>query len=77
VIKEIETRTSCRVKNTKNVSEEEIHLDFYSSKYPDLQFIDLPGFTKVRKYILQTFFFLLHNLLNSQKGFLKYLFYVD
>ena len=48
VIKEIELRTSHRVKNTKNVSDEEILLDFYSSKYPDLQFIDLPGFTKAR-----------------------------
>ncbi len=47
VIREIDRRTMARVKNTKNVSEEEILLDFYSSKYPDLQFIDLPGFTKV------------------------------
>ncbi len=48
VIKEIDRRTMARVRNTKNVSEEEILLDFYSSKYPDLQFVDLPGFTKVR-----------------------------
>jgi hypothetical protein len=32
------------------VSDEEILLDFYSSKYPDLQFVDLPGFTKARSY---------------------------
>ena len=47
VIKEIDKRTQVRVKNTKNVSDEEIRLDFYSPKYPDLQFVDLPGFTKV------------------------------
>ncbi len=47
VISEIDLRTALRVKNTKNVSDEEILLDFYSQKYPDLQFVDLPGFTKV------------------------------
>jgi hypothetical protein len=47
VISEIDRRTALRVKNTKNVSDEEILLDFYSQKYPDLQFVDLPGFTKV------------------------------
>ena len=32
---------------TKNISKEEIHLDIFSPNYPgDLQFIDLPGFTK-------------------------------
>jgi len=48
VITEIDRRTALRVRNTKNVSDEEILLDFYSIKYPDLQFVDLPGFTKVR-----------------------------
>ena len=52
VIKEIELRTSHRVKNTKNVSDEEILLDFYSPKYPDLQFVDLPGFTKARDFLV-------------------------
>ena len=32
---------------TKNISKEEIHLDIFSPNHPgDLQFIDLPGFTK-------------------------------
>ena len=32
---------------TKNVLNEEIHLDILSPHYPnDLQFVDLPGFTK-------------------------------
>ena len=30
----------------KNISDQEIHLDIFSPKYPDLQFVDLPGFTK-------------------------------
>ena len=52
VIKEIDKRTQVRVKNTKNVSDEEILLDFYSPKYPDLQFVDLPGFTKARDFLV-------------------------
>lgn len=47
VISEIDERTRARVKGTKNVSHEEILLDFFSPKYPDLQFVDLPGFTKI------------------------------
>ena len=31
----------------KNHSEDEILIDIYSAKYPDLQFIDLPGFTRI------------------------------
>ena len=46
VRKEIERRTEKRVGTTKNISHEAIHLDIYSPKYPDLQFVDLPGFTK-------------------------------
>jgi len=46
VKKEIERRTEKRVGTTKNVSPDAIHLDIYSPKYPDLQFVDLPGFTK-------------------------------
>eukprot|EP00092_Neocalanus_flemingeri_P026987 GFUD01029268.1.p1 GENE.GFUD01029268.1~~GFUD01029268.1.p1 ORF type:complete len:718 (-),score=188.67 GFUD01029268.1:332-2485(-) len=43
---EIERRTEKRVGTTKNISHDAIHLDIYSPKYPDLQFVDLPGFTK-------------------------------
>ena len=46
VRKEIERRTEKRVGTTKNISHDAIHLDIYSPKYPDLQFVDLPGFTK-------------------------------
>ncbi|XP_023331482.1 dynamin-1 isoform X2 [Eurytemora carolleeae] len=46
VMAEIEKRTLARVNGTKNVSQEEIQVDFYSSRFPDLQFVDLPGFTK-------------------------------
>ena len=46
VSKEIEKRTEKRVGNTKNISNDEICLDIYSPNYPDLQFVDLPGFTK-------------------------------
>jgi len=35
-----------RVGTTKDMSDYEILLDIYSPDYPDLQFIDLPGFTK-------------------------------
>ena len=43
---EIERRTEARVYRTKNISAKPILLDIYSPKYPDLQFVDLPGFTK-------------------------------
>jgi len=46
VRKEIERRTERRVGPTKNISHDTIHLDIYSPKFPDLQFVDLPGFTK-------------------------------
>ena len=46
VAAEIERRTVNRVGNTKNVSDEPIILDIYSPNYPDLQFTDLPGFTR-------------------------------
>lgn len=46
VCKEIERRTEKRVGNSKNISHDEICLDIYSPNYPDLQFVDLPGFTK-------------------------------
>lgn len=46
VAAEIETRTFNRVGDTKNVSDEPIILDIYSPDYPDLQFTDLPGFTR-------------------------------
>ena len=46
VAEEIERRTERRVGNTKNVSDKPIVLDIYSPDYPDLQFTDLPGFTK-------------------------------
>ena len=43
---EIERRTIQRVGNTKNVSDKPIVLTISSPDYPDLQFTDLPGFTK-------------------------------
>ena len=46
VCKEIERRTEKIAGNTKNVSNVEICIDIYSPNYPDLQFVDLPGFTK-------------------------------
>ena len=46
VSKEIAERTEKRVGKTKNISNNPILLDIYSPDYPDLQFIDLPGFTK-------------------------------
>ena len=46
VAAEIERRTISRVGNTKNVSDKPIVLDIYSPDYPDLQFTDLPGFTR-------------------------------
>ena len=46
VCAEIEKRTDKRT-NGKNISNEEILLDIYSPNYPDLQFVDLPGFTKI------------------------------
>jgi len=47
VSKEIERRTESKTNKTKNISKEEIHLDIFSPNHPgDLQFIDLPGFTK-------------------------------
>ena len=46
VAEEIERRTVKRVGNTKNVSDKPIVLDIFSSDYPDLQFTDLPGFTR-------------------------------
>ena len=46
VCAEIERRTDKRT-DGKNVSKEEILLDIYSPNYPDLQFVDLPGFTKI------------------------------
>ena len=46
VCKEIERRTQIIAGNTKNVSNVEICIDIYSPNYPDLQFVDLPGFTK-------------------------------
>ena len=45
VCKEIERRTDKRT-DGKNTSKEKILLDIYSPNYPDLQFVDLPGFTK-------------------------------
>ena len=44
--KEIIRRTEKRVGMTRNISHETIHIDIYSLKFPDLQFVDLPGFTK-------------------------------
>jgi hypothetical protein len=35
------------VKGTNTISQEEILVDLYTSAYPDLQIVDLPGFTKV------------------------------
>ena len=46
VCTEIERRTEQRTNNSKNISREEIQLDIFSPHYPDLQFVDLPGFTK-------------------------------
>jgi len=46
VSNEIDRRTEQKTSKTKNISKEEIHLDIFSPKYPDLQFVDLPGFTK-------------------------------
>ena len=46
VCAEIEKRTDKRT-DGKNISNEEILLDIYSPNYPDLQFVDLPGFTKI------------------------------
>jgi len=46
VCKEIERRTDRRT-DGKNISKEPILLDIYSPNYPDLQFVDLPGFTKI------------------------------
>ena len=46
VEKEIQQRTMLRVGNTKSVSDKPIVLDIYSPDYPDLQFTDLPGFTR-------------------------------
>ena len=46
VCKEIERRTQIIAGNSKSVSKVEICIDFYSPNYPDLQFVDLPGFTK-------------------------------
>ena len=46
VADEITRRTVKRVGNSKNVSDKPIVLDIYSPDYPDLQFTDLPGFTK-------------------------------
>ena len=46
VCKEIERRTEIIAGNSKNVSPVEICIDIYSPNYPDLQFVDLPGFTK-------------------------------
>ena len=43
---EIIRRTEKRVGSTNNISSEPILLDIYSPDYPDLQFVDLPGFTK-------------------------------
>ena len=43
---EIIRRTEKRVGSTNNISPEPILLDIYSPDYPDLQFVDLPGFTK-------------------------------
>ena len=45
VCAEIERRTDKRT-DGKNISKETILLDIYSPNYPDLQFVDLPGFTK-------------------------------
>ena len=46
VCKEIERRTQIIAGNSKSVSNVEICIDIYSPNYPDLQFVDLPGFTK-------------------------------
>ena len=46
VCKEIERRTQVIAGNSKGVSNVEICIDIYSPNYPDLQFVDLPGFTK-------------------------------
>ena len=46
VADEITRRTVKRVGNSKNVSDKAIVLDIYSPDYPDLQFTDLPGFTR-------------------------------
>ena len=46
VCKEIERRTEIIAGNSKNVGPVEICIDIYSPNYPDLQFVDLPGFTK-------------------------------
>ena len=40
------TANNLWVGRTKNISKEEILLDIYSPEYPELQFVDLPGFTK-------------------------------
>ena len=46
VADEITARTDKRVFGSKNVSNKPIFLDIWNPDYPDLQFIDLPGFTK-------------------------------
>ena len=43
---EIINRTEKRVGMTRNISHGPIHIDIYSLRLPDLQFVDLPGFTK-------------------------------
>ena len=42
---EIINRIAKRVGMTSNISHEPIHIDIYSLRFPDLQFVDLPGFT--------------------------------
>ena len=47
VCAEIEKRTEMMTKKSKNINKEPIQLDFHSPDYVTLQFIDLPGFTKI------------------------------
>ena len=46
VCQEIERRTQIIAGSSKGISNIEICIDIYSPNYPDLQFVDLPGFTK-------------------------------
>lgn len=46
VKQEIDERTKARVGNNKQINDSEIKMEINSPLYPDLQFVDLPGFTK-------------------------------